>query len=237
MIKYRRLARRCDMFKGNNRKEGILIKQGFTLIELLVVVAIIAILAAMLMPALSMAREKARQAVCTSQLKQIGLAWRMYFDDYDKQIPTIMYYSDEGAKRWAYEFYRRGYIENDFGVGGKVDESLGVCPSNVEVASTVNPSIVLSYAYNKYLGEYTEVDGRCYFNSPRWIDRYASKLICVTDYGDPDNGDYEPNSPEMWPGDLSDCTLGPHSGGYNVLFCDGRVGYAKELTGEMYDRR
>ena len=63
-------------------------RKGFTLIELLVVIAIIAILAAILFPVFARAREKARQASCSSNLKQIGLGLQMYMSDYDFAVPS-----------------------------------------------------------------------------------------------------------------------------------------------------
>jgi len=61
-------------------------RHGFTLIELLVVIAIIAILAAILFPVFAKAREKARQTSCLSNLKQIGLGFLMYAQDYDETL-------------------------------------------------------------------------------------------------------------------------------------------------------
>ena len=66
-------------------------KRGFTLIELLVVIAIIAILAAILFPVFAKAREKARQSSCLSNVKQLGLAFLQYAEDYDETTPFIVY--------------------------------------------------------------------------------------------------------------------------------------------------
>src|SRR5438552_3579668 len=62
-------------------------KPAFTLIELLVVIAVIALLAAILFPVFGQAREKARQSVCLSHLKQLGAATTLYAQDWDQTLP------------------------------------------------------------------------------------------------------------------------------------------------------
>lgn len=64
-----------------------MLRRAFTLIELLVVIAIIAILAALLFPVFAQAKEAAKKAACTSNLKQLGLAIEMYLADYDDRLP------------------------------------------------------------------------------------------------------------------------------------------------------
>jgi len=70
---------------------------GFTLIELLVVIAIIAILASLLLPALARAKARAQRISCTSGLKQVGLAFRLFSNDHGDKFPFNIYEADGGS--------------------------------------------------------------------------------------------------------------------------------------------
>ncbi|MDW8364681.1 MAG: DUF1559 domain-containing protein [Abditibacteriales bacterium] len=121
-------------------------RRGFTLIELLVVIAIVAILAAILMPVFTQAREKARQASCSSNLKQMGLAIQMYVQDYEA-YPAFSYNRVGGVERW-YDILQP-YVKN---VGVFVCPSLPQSQTAFQMTGTQRGRN-LSYGYNyQYLG-------------------------------------------------------------------------------------
>jgi len=102
--------------------------EAFTLIELLVVIAIIAILAAILFPVFASAREKARQAMCISNMDQLGLAFMQYVQDYDEQIfpPTDFHFiTADAADNFTGESVLEPYIKNH---PGQSSGSVWVCP-------------------------------------------------------------------------------------------------------------
>jgi prepilin-type N-terminal cleavage/methylation domain-containing protein len=144
-------------------------RRGFTLIELLVVIAIIAILAAILFPVFAQAREKARQTSCLSNLKQIGLAFKMYVQDFDERwpqcdpLPNGTCCSDGQTLQTGRDFGYPGWISNGL-IPYTKNQALYICPdvqgyytfadpwSNGGTATT-GGSQTFSYSFN-YKSDY-----------------------------------------------------------------------------------
>jgi prepilin-type N-terminal cleavage/methylation domain-containing protein/prepilin-type processing-associated H-X9-DG protein len=124
---------------------------GFTLLELLVVVAILGIIAAILFPVFSRARENGRRAACQSNLKQIALGLRLYVGDFDSHFPQALL-TNSSAHGWAdaIEPYTKS-------------TQILQCPSETTPASPDPTHIGLDagytdYAYNANLGRHNEAD-------------------------------------------------------------------------------
>ena len=192
-------------------------RRGFTLIELLVVIAIIAILAAILFPVFARAREKARQASCQSNLKQMGLAARMYAQDYDEvNVQVALAGNVVGGNGIWWMVSLQPYIKNiqvmncpSYGNGGYCANS-GGCEGTAPSPDPyryfggygcnwgngwAGPCGVADGSIGDSTGTFLAGDGQCVVLYPTWTSANQR-----------------------------------HNGGINMAYCDGHVKFLKDTN-------
>ncbi len=229
---------------------------GFTLIELLVVIAIIAILAAILFPVFAQAREKARATACLSNLKQIGMATRMYSQDFDEVlVPNYLFTSVTTIQWWP--DLLAPYVKS---------RDVFVCPDEAETATyKTTPglpaqTIRFSYGGNNWHwwpgGEKQDPD----LLGPMGVNRVglsinaseasveapsqtvylmdATSLELYTppqhDYCNDGKGYDRPTNYKGSP--LRGLVHFRHSGGFNSVFVDGHAKWLRRTTYDMWAR-
>jgi prepilin-type N-terminal cleavage/methylation domain-containing protein len=210
----------------------------FTLIELLVVIAIIAILAAMLLPTLARGKEAAQSARCKSNLRQIGIALKLYLDDFQKYPLCAVV---DGASGVAYSLWDGRILPF-----ASNNRDLFLCPAELQTARWTNNSAVPQrnpcYGYNmagtgRYpgSGDILGLDGGSNRggSAGRGLSenqvKAPSDMIAVADCK-PLPAGTDNDLDDLFPINLLAELAPRHNRGENVVFCDDHVDYAKQIV-------
>ncbi|MBR4901657.1 MAG: prepilin-type N-terminal cleavage/methylation domain-containing protein [Victivallales bacterium] len=216
-------------------------KKHFTLVELLVVVAIIAILAAMLMPAVSKAVDIAQATSCTNNMKQIGTANMMFITDNDQKVCGAYFVRSDGDT--VYKYYDAMYkyigdvrtlecpVKIGFTQSKRNDNNLP--DADLKVAFNVsygcNVDTVSKMIYNVSKGTYED------YKTPAettYINRLSdykkpSRSVRATEavdyYVEPKASDSAEDRATKVNAFIKGTTVLPHNGGFNMVFMDGHV--------------
>ena len=231
----------------------------FTLIELLVVVAIIAILAAMLLPALSRSKQSAWRVECTGNLHQLGVATHLYWDENSGNCFQWIYSStnSDGHLYWF------GWLQSDSTAEGKrmFDLSAGVlfpylngsdvrlCPALYATPAEFKlkgDDVIFSYGYNNSLSPAGIISPSVNVNKIKRPADFAlfADAAQINDFQDPASPDH-PMLEEWYYLDVNTNFSSPnyypnghfrHAQRANVVFCDGHVGRETMMSGSLDQR-
>lgn len=204
----------------------------FTLVELLIVIAIIAILTAILLPALKKVKDKTGQIVCTNNMKQIGLAELQYANDYNEWL-TVLEEPAPSSQQWhatlvKYDYIPSPYPDKEYWLGHYTVSSLPQCNYPLKTYQCPLEKAALTLEGATWRGTHLGMNGYANANTGSWylkngrLSRIKNPAVRIL-IGDSGGANY--SGPTILPSKI----YRRHSGGWNCLLVDGHVIWQKEI--------